>query len=100
MKNILYFCILFGSLGFTSSMPQDTPNKSSVVIKRRGCFIDENHNNVCDNYEKKTCKRADFNEKSSVRKADLCDGSGYSSNQKKEMNKGREKKSSTKHLSY
>lgn len=48
-----------------------------TVAPRKRCYKDANKNNVCDNYEKKTCKSANNHPNNKKSKAEgLCDGSG------------------------
>lgn len=84
-------------LGMNDLLPyngtsQKLNKQTEKVIRKRGCFIDCNNNNVCDNYEAKICRKADFNEKDRVKKSNLCDGSGYSLLQKKALKKIENKK--------
>ncbi|MFV0546541.1 MAG: hypothetical protein ACK5ND_10215 [Bacteroides sp.] len=88
IKQIIIGISFLGAIGFTYSLAQNESNNvKNTTIKKRGCFSDSNNNGICDNYEKRTCRNADFNEKDSTKKANRCDGSGYSLNQKKQLKK-------------
>ena len=86
MKRTIIGVLFLGAGGLAYSLARnDNNNIENTTIRKRGCFFDSNHNGICDNYEKRTCRKADFNEKDPKRKADRCDGSGYSLNQKRQL---------------
>lgn len=80
MKKILIICfVLFALLGFGINWQgaKNSANITKTEVTKRGCFKDLNNNKICDNYEKKTCVRAN-NHKNNLdyKKSSLCDGSG------------------------
>lgn len=94
MKRVLFFCMLFAVVSLADTFAQNAQTaqaKSNVTVRKRGCFTDNNQNGVCDNCEQKTCKKASFNESDPAKKANMCDGSGYSLNQKKKMSDSKSK---------
>lgn len=55
-----------GSMASAQNTPTNQPKNQNE--NRRGCYVDVNKNNLCDNFENKTCKR--------VNARGVCDGSG------------------------
>ena len=66
---------------------QRPPVKNDSTILKRNCFRDNDRNGVCDNYENKRCRKADFNFDEPNQKSNRCDGSGYTANEKKQLEK-------------
>lgn len=62
----------------------------NTTSTKRNCFSDSDQNGICNNYENKTCRKADFNEKNPIKKAERCDGSGYSAKEKEQLQKEKE----------
>ena len=53
---ILFTALAFiATVGFVSA--QNANNKTTQSETRKSCYVDKNNNNVCDNYENKTCSR-------------------------------------------
>ncbi len=61
------------SLGTT--VAAQNAEKSATTVKKRGCFVDENKDSVCDKCQKNACVRAQNYKSGKTENA--CDGSGY-----------------------
>lgn len=88
---ISLFLILNCFLAF-ELLAQHPPVKNDATILKRNCFRDHDRNGVCDNYENKRCRKADFNFDEPNQKSNRCDGSGYTANEKKKLEKVRKGK--------
>lgn len=70
---VLFVSMFVLSLGIT--VIAQNVEKSATTVKRRGCFVDENKDNVCDRCQKNACARAKNYKSGKTENA--CDGSGY-----------------------
>ena len=52
-KVILTVLALIATIGLISA--QNTKAETSKSASKKTCYVDANNNNVCDNYENKTC---------------------------------------------
>lgn len=81
---ILFVSLFFLSLG-TTSIAQTADKSATTTVKRRGCFVDENKDNVCDRCQKNACVRAKNYKSGKTENA--CNGSGYPLTKKAEVKK-------------
>ncbi len=59
--NFLFVVIAFLAMGSFVKAQTSTPNSSTTNDNAKtvykSCYVDANHNNICDRYENKTCTR-------------------------------------------
>mgnify|MGYP003468564863 CR=1 FL=1 len=82
MKKILFFLVMFFMFCLGDANAQAAKKKVNSTERKRPCFVDENNNNTCDNYECKSCKRANNVKNESLKSSNSCDGTGRSLKQK------------------
>jgi len=78
MKKIVFLFVSLFLLSLGTTSIAQTPDKSATTtttVKRRGCFVDENKDNVCDRCQKDACVRAKNYKSGKTENA--CNGSGY-----------------------
>lgn len=59
--NLFFVAIAFLAMGSFVKAQTSTPNSTTTNDKAKtvykSCYVDANHNNICDHYENKTCTR-------------------------------------------
>ncbi|WP_321437922.1 hypothetical protein [uncultured Bacteroides sp.] len=82
---VLFVSLFLLSLGTASIAQTADKSATTTTVKRRGCFVDENKDNVCDRCQKGACARAKNYKSGKTENA--CNGSGYPLTKKAEASK-------------
>ena len=90
LKSLFFILLSFYLTAEVSA--QRPPVTNDTTIKQRNCYRDNDRNGTCDNYENKRCRKADFNVDEPSQKSNRCDGSGFTANEKKKLEKGKKGK--------